>query len=34
VKIYLQEKIGNPKYFSGRHKEMKDLLKWVDLAKK
>jgi hypothetical protein len=34
MKIYLKEKIGNPDLFSGRNQELKDLLKWADLAKK
>jgi len=33
MKIYLKEKIGNPELFSGRHQELKSLLKWVGLAK-
>jgi len=30
VRIYLEEKIGNPALFTGRKKELDSLLKWVD----
>ncbi len=30
MKIYLKEKIGNQKLFTGRQKELSSLLKWVD----
>ena len=33
MEIYLQEKIGNPELFTGRKKELKTLLKWVDMSK-
>ena len=34
MKIYLDEKIGDPDLFTGRYTEIQSLLKWVDLAKK
>ena len=34
MKIYLQEKIGDPNFFTGRQKELQDLHKWVQMAKK
>ena len=32
-KIFLQEKIGNPALFTGRKKELNNLLKWADEIK-
>ena len=34
MKIYRNERIGNPELFTGRYNELKSLLKWVDLSKK
>ena len=34
MEIYLPEKIGDPELFTGRKKELKSLLKWVELCKK
>lgn len=34
MKIYLKEKIGNPDLFTGRKKEMKELLIWVGKIRK
>jgi len=34
MKIYLDEKIGDPDLFTGRYNEIKSLLKWVDLSKR
>lgn len=33
MKIYLEEKIGNPKLFAGRKKEIADLLTWIEKIK-
>jgi len=33
MEIYLEEKIGNPDLFTGRQKELKSMLKWVDMTK-
>ncbi|KPA19648.1 ATPase domain protein, prokaryote domain protein [Candidatus Magnetomorum sp. HK-1] len=33
MQIYLKEKIGKPELFSGRHKELKSLLQWTEMAK-
>ena len=33
MKIYLEEKIGNPDLFTGRKKELADLLSWIDKIK-
>ncbi|ETR68467.1 MAG: hypothetical protein OMM_10500 [Candidatus Magnetoglobus multicellularis str. Araruama] len=33
MQIYLKEKIGKAELFSGRYKELKSLLNWVELAK-
>ena len=34
MKIWLKEKIGNPELFSGRKKELDDLLRWVEKTKR
>ena len=33
MKIYLEEKIGNPDLFTGRTQELADLLEWIDRIK-